>query len=135
MSNDLVKFNELVCDMERIAMELAELGRGGFKVPFVTTSDELADMVGAWMGPWRPLSNDLIWFNAIQTIIHGRQMLAEAGRIFEQLDDEQAAQKIEAVLQTMDNEFHPGETALQVYGKLLGRPAHNDCTAGSQHQC
>ena len=125
MSNDLVKFNKLVCDMERTAMELTELGRGGFKVPFITTPDELAKMVGAWMGPWRPLSNDLIWFNAIQTIIHGRQMLAEAGRIFDQIDDEASARKIEAILQTVDEQFHPSETALQVYGKLLGRPSHN----------
>lgn len=131
MSNDLVKFNNLVRDMERIGAELADLGREGFKVPFVTTPAELAEMVGASLGPWRPLSNDLIWFNAIKTLIYGRQMLEEAGRIFEQMDDEASARKIEAILQTVDEQFHPGETTLQVYGKLLGRPAPNGRNGGS----
>lgn len=130
MSNDLVKFNNLVRDMERTAAELAELGREGFKVPFVTTPDELAEMVGASMGPWRPLSNDLIWFYAIKTIIYSRQMLAEAGRIFEQMDDEASVRKMESILQTVDEQFHPCETTLQVYGKLLGRPLRH---GGSAH--
>lgn len=135
MNNDVVKFNAIVNDIEHKLTELAELGQGGFCVPLVTTPDELAEMVGASMGPWRPLSNDLVWFYALRTTICARQMLAEAGRIFEQLDDEQATQKIEAVLQTMDEEFHPGETALQVHGKLFGRPAPNGRTEGSPHQC
>lgn len=125
MNNDVVKFNAIVRDIEYKLTELAELGREGFKVPFVTTPDELAEMVGASMGPWRPLSNDLIWFYALKTTICARQMLAEAGRIFEQLDDEQAAQKIQAILQTVDEQFHPCETTFQVYGKLLGRPLRN----------
>ncbi len=129
--SDLVKFNNLVRNMEYTAVELADLGREGFKVPFVTTPDELAEMVGASMGPWRPLSNDLIWFYAIKTIIYGRQMVAEAGRIFEQMDDEASAQKIQAILQTIDKQFHPCETTLQVYGKLLGRPLSNGRTGGS----
>lgn len=133
MSNDLVEFNNLVREMERIAAELAELGREGFKVPFVTTPDELAEMVGASMGPWRPLSNDLIWFNAIKTLIYGRQMLEETGRIFEQMDDEEAAQKIEAILQTVDEQFHPCETAVQVYGKLLGRPSPESRNGAAAH--
>lgn len=133
MNNDVVKFNAIVNDIEHKLTELAELGQGGFCVPLVTTPDELAEMIGASMGPWRPLSNDLIWFYAIKTIIYGRQMLAEASRIFEQLDDEASAQKIQAILQTVDEQFHPCETALQVYGKLLGWPARNGRTEGSPH--
>lgn len=133
MRNDLVKFNNLMDDIEYKIAELCELGREGFRVPFVTTPDELAEMVGASMGPWRPLSNDLIWFYTIKTTIYARQMLAEAGRIFEQMDDEESAQKIEAILQTIDEQFHPRETTLQVYGKLLGRPAQNGRNGGSSH--
>lgn len=132
-SNDLVKFNAIIGELESKIVELAELGRDGFKVPLVTTPDELAEMVGASMGPWRPLSNNLIWFYALKTTLYARQMLAEAGRIFEQMDDEASAQKMAAILQTVDEQFRPCETSLQVYGRLLGRPAHNGRAGGSPH--
>lgn len=133
MSSDLVEFHNLVRDMKRVAAELAELGQEGFKVPVVTTPDEIAEMVGAPMGPWWPLSNNLIWFNALKTTIYAYQMLEQAGRIFEQTDDEKAAQKIKVILQTVEAQFHPCETAVQAYSKLLSRPSRNGRPGGSGH--
>lgn len=133
MRSDLVEFNNLVRDMERIAAELAELGQEGFKVPFVITPDEVAEMVGAPMGPWRPLSNNLIWFYALKTTICAYQMLEQAGRIFEQMDDEESAQKVETIVQTVEAQFHPCETAVQAYSKLLSRPSANGRPGGSGH--
>lgn len=125
MYNDVVKFNAIVSEIEYKITELAELGQGGFSVPLATAPDELAEMVGVSMGQWQPLSNKLIWYYALKTTIFARQMLAEAGRIFDQMEDEASVQKIEAILQIVDEQFHPCETALQVYGELLGRPSRN----------
>ena len=58
----------------------------GLQVPLVTTPDELTEMVGLPIGPFRPLSHNLIWFYALKTTVYAQQMLEEATRIFQQCD-------------------------------------------------
>ena len=47
------------------------------------------------------------------------EILAQTARIFRQLDDEEFADRVERVIDVVDEQFHPAETALQVCNKLL----------------
>ncbi len=131
MTNDVLKLNAIIDDIGHKVAELVELGRDGFNVPLVTTPDELAEMVGLPMGDWRPLSNNLLWFYALKTTVYARQMLEEAARIFEQMDDEKSTQKAQNIIATFDEQFHPCETAFQVYSRLLHRPSSSRTNAES----
>ncbi len=120
MTNDVIKFSAIVQDISDNISELAELGQDGFKAPLVITPDELAEMAGLPIGgPSRPQSNDLLWFYAFQITVYARQMLEQSARIFEQMDDDEFAARVQSVVEAIDERFHPGETALGVYKKLL----------------
>jgi len=119
MRNDVIELNTIVGEIGSKIAELAQLGRNSYNVPLVTTGNELSEMVGLPMGPWNPLSNDLIWFQALKTTIFAREMLEQCARIFTQIEDEKSTQKVQAVIDTVDEQFHPAETAMQVYVRLL----------------
>jgi hypothetical protein len=87
--------------------------------------DELAEIVGLPMGHWRPSSQNLIWFCALKTVVYARQMLAEAERIFQQVEDETSAHKVQSLIEAFDTQFRPSETAFQVYSQLLGHASSN----------
>lgn len=71
------------------------------------------------MGTWRPLSNGLVWFYALKITDFAHHLLEETGRILEQMEDEASAQKVRTILDTIDDQFHPCDTTLQIYDKLL----------------
>jgi hypothetical protein len=119
VTNDIIKLNAIVNDLDDKISELAEMGQGGFKVPFVITPDELAEMIGASVGPWRPQSNDLLWFYALKIAVYAREILEQSGRIFQQMDDSESAERVQSIVETIDEQFHPCETALEVYRRLL----------------
>ena len=87
-------------------------------------SDELTEMIGLSMGPYHPTSNNLLWFHALKITVYAQQMLEQAARIFEQMEDETSALKVETIIAAFDEQFHPGETAFQVYGRLLSHPSN-----------
>lgn len=126
MSNDIIKLHSIVSDLGSKLAELSEIGRDGFNMPLVTTPDELSEMVGSPMGPWTPLSDDLLWFFALKTAIYAREILVQSNRIFSQIGDDESTQKIQTILDTTDDQFHPAETALQVYVKLLNSNVNNN---------
>lgn len=125
MTNEVIKLNAIVNDLGSKITELMEFGRDGVNVPLETTPEELETMVGLPMGPWQPLSNDLVWFHALKTTIFARQMLEECHRIFRQVGDEKSTQKIQAIIDSVDKQFHPGETAMQIYVRLLNSNANH----------
>lgn len=125
MPNDVIKFNTIVNEIGGHIAELTEFGQGGFNAPLIMTPDEMAEMVGYSMGPWRPNSNDLLWFYAFKTTVYARHMLEQSARIFRQMDDDELAQRVQNIVATIDSRFHPCETALQVYSKLLHLNTHN----------
>ena len=126
MTNDLINLSTTVSNIVDNVTELAELGQDGFNVPLVTTSDELADMAELPLKPRRSLSNDLIWFYALKITSCAREMLLESARIFQQVDDEEIAGQVEQVLDVLDEQINPGETAFKTYQKLLQRPNFYD---------
>ena len=63
--------------------------------------------------PRRSLSNDLIWFYALKITSCAREMLLESARIFQQVDDEEIAGQVEQVLDVLDEQINPGETAFK----------------------
>ena len=128
MTNDVIKFNAIIADIGDRISELAELGQDGFVAPTMMAPDELIEMTGLPTGPYRPLSNNLLWFYALKTTIFAQQMLEQAARIFEQMEDETSALKVETIIAAFDEQFHPGETAFQVYGRLLSHPSNNGST-------
>ena len=119
MTNDVIKLNAIVNNIANSISDLAELGQDGFNVPLVITSGELAEMVGQPMGPWRPESNDLLWFYAFKITLYAREMLEQSARIFRQMDDSELAERVQSIVDTTDARFHPCEAALRVYSKLL----------------
>jgi predicted nucleic acid-binding protein len=52
-----------------------------------------------------------------------RQILEECNRVFRQVGDH-STQKVQVVIKTVDEQFHPGETAMQVYVRLLNSNAN-----------
>ena len=66
-------------------------------------------------------SNDLLWFIALKTTVYARELLGQSARIFRQIDDDKSAERIQTIIETIDEQFHPCETAMQVYGRLLRR--------------
>ena len=134
MTNDVLKLNAIIGDIGDKISALAEVGQDGFTAPLVIAPDELTEMVGLPMGPYRPLSNNLLWFYALKTTVYAQQMLEESGRIFEQMEDEKSAQKVENIIAAFDEQFHPCETAFQAYGRLLHRPPGNDTNGESPHR-
>lgn len=125
MDNDVIKLNAIIKDIGDNISELSQVGQDSFKVPLVTTPHELTEMVGLPVGPWRPLSHNLIWFYALKTTVYAQQMLEEAARIFAQVEDEESACKVESLIEAFDEQFHPCQTAFQVYSRLLDRPSTN----------
>lgn len=119
MTNDVVKLNAIVDEINIKVSEMAELGRDGFKVPFVMTPDELVDMAGIPVAPRHQQSNDLLWFSAIKATICVRELLGQSARIFRQMDDDKSAERIQTIIETIDEQFRPCETAMQIYGRLL----------------
>jgi hypothetical protein len=134
MTNDVLKLNAIVDDLGHKMAELAELGRDGFKAPLVTVPAEFTEMTGLPVGPWQPLSNDLIWFYALKITIYARQMLEEAGRIFQQMEDETSVQKVQNILAAIDGQLQPSETAFQVYGRLLHHTPGNGANGKLPHR-
>jgi len=135
MTNDVVKLNAIIGDIADKISELAELGLDGFSTPLAMDPDELAEMVELPIRPPRPLSNNLLWFYALKTTIYAQQMLEQAARIFEQMEDEESALKVENIIATFDEQFHPAETAFQVYRRLLQRlPPDNTPNGDPPHQ-
>jgi hypothetical protein len=120
MTNDIFKLNAIVDGVGANLSKLDNLGQGGFDVPLVTTPDELGEMIGQQLGSWRPLSDDLLWFCNLKLAIYAREILAQSARIFRQLDDEEFAERVERVIEVVDEQFHPADTALEVCHKLLG---------------
>jgi hypothetical protein len=98
MTNDVIKLNAIVKDIGDNISDLSQIGRDSFNVSLVTTPDELVQMIGLPVGPWRPLSHNLIWFYALKTTVYARQMLEEARRIFEQIEDEDSAYKVQSLI-------------------------------------
>ena len=125
MTNEVVELNAIVEEIGGTISELTQIGQAGFRVPLVMSPDELAEIVGLPMGQWRPLSQNLIWFCALKTVVYTRQMLAEAERIFQQVEDETSAQKAQSLIEAFDAQFRPSETAFQVYSQLLGHASSN----------
>ena len=125
MTNEVVELNAIVEEIGGNISELTQIGQAGFKVPLVTSPDELAEIVGLPMGPWRPLNQNLIWFCAFKTVVYARQMLEEAERIFQQVEDEASAHKAQSLIEAFDAQFRPAETAFQVYSQLLGHSSSN----------
>jgi hypothetical protein len=125
MTSEVVELNAIVEDIGSNLSELTQIGQDGFKVPLVTSPDELAEIVGLPTGPWHPFSQNLIWFCALKTVVYARQMLEEAERIFQQVEDETSARKAQTLVEAFDAEFRPAETAFQVYSQLLGRSSRN----------
>ena len=125
MTNDVIKLNTIVEDFGHGISELSQIGQDSFKVPLVTTPGELAEMAGLSLGFFRPLSHNLIWFYALKTTVYARQMLEEAGRIFEQVEDAESAHKVQSLTEALDTEFQPSKIAIQVYSRLLDRPSTN----------
>ena len=125
MTHDVIKLNAIVEDIGRSVSELSNIGRGSFSVPLVTTPDELAEMSGLPIRPCCSLSHNLIWFHALKIIIYAQQMLEESSRIFAQMDDEESAHKVQSLIETFEQQFHPCETAFQVYSRLLSRPSNS----------
>lgn len=119
MTNDVLELNALMDDLGHKLAQLAEFGRDGYTAPPVTVPAEFKDMAELPGGPWQPSSNDLLWFYALKITVYARQMLEEAGHIFEQVADEQSVQKVESILAALDSQFEPSATAFQVYGRLL----------------
>jgi len=119
MTNDIIEFTDIVNSITDNIAELAKIGQDGFNVPLVTTSDELAKMTGLPVKPKRSLSNDLLWFYALKITICAHEMLEHSARIFQQIDDIDLAERVEGVINTLEEEFHPCETALQAYSHLL----------------
>ena len=119
MTNEIFKLNAIVNDVGTSLSKLDNLGQGGFDVPLVTTPDELGEVIGQQMGSWRPLSDDLLWFCNLKLAIYAREILAQTARIFRQLDDDEFAERVESVIDVVDKQFHPADTALQVCSKLL----------------
>jgi hypothetical protein len=124
--NDVIKLNAILKDMNDKISALVELGQDGFKAPVVITPDELTEMVGKPIGPYRPQSNDLLWFYALKITVQARQMLEQSSRIFQQMDDDKFATRAQTIVDTIDEQFNPVETTLQVYGKLLHRNNHGE---------
>lgn len=67
----------------------------------------------------------LNWFLAVKTTVYARQMLEEASRIFEQIEDEESAHKVQNLVEAFDEQFHPHQIAFQVYSRLLDCPSTN----------
>ena len=130
MTNEVEEISTIIEEIGGNISELAQIGRDGFKVPSVISPDELAEIVGLPMGHWRPSSQNLIWFCALKTVVYARQMLAEAERIFQQVEDETSAHKAQSLIKAFDTQFRPSETAFQVYSQLLGHASSNG--AGGQ---
>lgn len=128
MSNDVIKLNAIVGDIGDRISELAELGQDGFVVPTVMDPDELIEMTGLPMGSYHPSSNNLLWLHALKITVYAQQMLEQAARIFDQMEDETSTLKVENIIAAFDEQFHPGETAFQVYGRLLSHPSNNGST-------
>ncbi len=128
MTNNVIKLNAIVEDIGRSISELSNIGRDSFSVPLVTTPDELAKMRGLPIGPCCALSHNLIWFHVLKIIIYAQQMLEESSRIFAQMDDEESVHKVQSLIAAFDEQFHPCETAFQVYSRLLSRPLNNGPT-------
>ena len=129
MDNDVLKLNAIIKDIGDNISDLSQIGQDSFKVPLVTTPEELTEMVGLPVGPWRPLSHNLIWFLTLRTTVYARQMLEEASRIFDQIEDEESARKVQSLGAAFDEQFHPRQTAFQVYSRLLDRPSTNGSSA------
>ena len=126
MNNDAITLNAIIDDLGRNVTALTELGQDGFNSPLVTLPHELKGMTGMPMGPRRVLSDDLIWYGALRVTIYARQLLEQSEHILLQIEDEDAAQKVGNILAVVDEQFHPGDTALQVYGRLSRRvPRYN----------
>ena len=128
MSDDVIKLNAIIGDIGDRISELAELGQDGFVAPMVMDSDELIEMTGLPTGPYYPSSNNLLWLHALKITVYAQQMLEQAARIFDQMDDETSTLKVENIIAAFDEQFHPGETAFQVYGRLLSHPSNNGST-------
>jgi hypothetical protein len=131
MTNDLFQLNRILDDIDKQIAELAGLGQDGFKVPLVTIPDELTEIVGLSMGSWRPLSNDLLWFYALKIAICAGEMLEQSGRIFQQIGEDESAQRAQNVVKALDEQFHPCETALQIFDRLLHSSMRNNTNGRS----
>ena len=126
MNNDVITLNTIIDDLGQNVTALTKLGRDGFNIPLVTLPDELKGMTGMPIGPRRFLSDDLIWYGALRAAIYARQLLEQSERIFQQIEDEDAAQKVDNILAVVDEQFHPGDTAFQVYGRLSRHVPRNN---------
>lgn len=122
MANDSIKLNAIVNEISHNLAELAILGQdSNFDAPPIITSADLVEMIGQSTGSWQPQSKDVIWFNALKLAIYARHLLEHSAHMLQQMDDEELAQKVKNVVNALDEQFHPGETALRVYGRLLSR--------------
>ena len=123
MTNDVVKLNAIVSTISHNLAELAILGQeGDCNIPLTITPTDFVEMVGQPTGPigsWQPQSKDLLWFQALKLTVQARQMLEQSARRLQQMDDGELAREVESALDALDEHFHPAETALRVYGKLL----------------
>lgn len=124
MTNDVMKLNSIVNAIGCQISELAELGRAGFNAPLLITPAELAEMSGHPIGSWRPQSNDLLWFYALKIAVMAGHMLEQSARIFQQMDDDELAGRVQELVDMVEARLNPAETALQVYRRLL---ASNGC--------
>jgi len=123
MAHDVIKLNNIIGEIQQSVEELSRVGKdGGFRVPLVTTPDDFVAMIGEPIGPWRPRSDDLIWFSAYKIVFQARQLLEQAARIAQQMEDEDLSRRALSAMEALDEQFHPAETAFRVYGRLLGRP-------------
>ena len=126
MTNDVLEFNAIVENMGHNIVELAQIGRDGFTLSPVVTSEDLAAIIALPLRSWQPAGQDLIWFQAFRTVVYARQIIEEAGRIFGQMEDAQMAGRMDTLLEVFDDQLHPGQTAFQVYERLLSRRSTNN---------
>lgn len=121
MKNDLAKLNEIVTTVSNSLTELATVGRDGFEVPEIVVPEEVTGLVGQSIGEWTPAGKNLLWFLAFKLTVHARELLEQSSRILRQLDDDDLARRVQRIVETTDEQFHPADTALRVYSKLLAK--------------
>ncbi len=125
MGNDVLDLSTIVEKLGHNIAELAQIGRDGFILPSVITSNEMTALVGLPLGSWQPAGKDLVWFQACKTAVYARHMIEETGRIFGQMEDAEMAEKMDSLLELFDDQLHPGQTAFQVYDRLLSRHSNS----------
>ena len=121
MTSDVFKFNAIVDDIGHNLAELADLEKNGtFQLSSPMAPTELAELIGGPPGTWQPQNQDIVWFNALKLTVYARYLLAQSAQLLVQCGDSASARKTSCIVDSVDEQFHPGETDFRVYARLLG---------------